>query len=112
MKTKIIEHEGIKYEVVRVIEDKGKVIIGELGDITEYERWYNHDYCLEAVKQDGYMLRYVREQDREICLEAVKQNGYALQYVREQDREICLEAVKQNGYALQYVDKRVFPEKE
>lgn len=90
MKTKIIEQDGIKYKVVEVVEDKNKVIVEGVGDVTDYEKWYARDYCLEAVKQ----------------------NGDALQYVRDQDREICLEAVKQNGYALRYVDKRVFLDKK
>ena len=29
--------------------------------------------CLEAVKQDGAVLKYVKEKTEEICLEAVKQ---------------------------------------
>ena len=47
----------------------------------EFKQWSNKEYCLEAVKQDGYALRYVREQSETVCLEAVKQNGYALQFV-------------------------------
>src|SRR5574344_635628 len=68
--------------------------------------WNNPKYCLEAVKQNGYVLEYVKEQTPEICLEAVKQNGHALEYVKEQTPEICLEAVKQNGYALEYVKEQ------
>ena len=32
--------------------------------------------------------------DKNICLEAVKQNGYVLPYVKNQTEEICLESVK------------------
>jgi len=41
------------------------------------------EICLEAVKQDGYVIKYLTENQRtpEICLEAVKQNGYAIKYL-------------------------------
>ena len=63
----------------------------------------NINECLEAVKQNGFVLQHVKEQTPEICLEAVKKDGLALQYVEEQTPEICLEAVKQNELALRYV---------
>ena len=69
-------------------------------------RWVENqtpDICLEAVKEDGYALRFVKEQTPEICLQAVKQYGLALEYVKEQTHEICLEAVKEDGLALKYV---------
>ena len=85
----VIEKNGKKYKVIEVIEEpKNKVIVNGW-DVTEYEPWYDEEYCLEAVKR----------------------NGYALKYVKEQTKEICIEAVKQNSDALQYVDKRVFEEK-
>ena len=40
--------------------------------------WNDYEFCLEAVKQDGYALEHVKEQTQEICLEAVKRDGYAL----------------------------------
>ena len=52
-------------------------------DVTEFEKWYNEEFCLEAVKRNSYSLRYVKEQTKELCLEAVKQNRYALQYVNK-----------------------------
>ena len=108
-KKEIIEKDGVRYEVVRVVDDeKKKVVIDGLGDVSQYEKWYNQKYCLEAVKNDGFALRYVREQSEAVCLEAVKNYGFALQYVREQSEAVCLEAVKSDGGALQYVDKRVF----
>jgi ABC-type Fe3+ transport system substrate-binding protein len=71
-------------------------------------KYFTEAESLEAVKQNGYVLKYVREQTEAICLEAVKQNGYALKYVREQTEAICLEAVKQNGYVLKYVREDLF----
>jgi len=76
---------------------------GKTEDEIFFEKWSDEQYCLEAVKQDGYALMYVKEQTAEICMEAVKQNGNALMYVREQTAEICMEAVKQDSNALMYV---------
>ena len=86
-KKQIIEKDGVKYEVVKILEGKQtKKIIVNNWDLSEYEKWYDEKYCIEAVKQ----------------------NGDSLQYVKDQTEAICIEAVKQNGYSLRYVDKRVF----
>ena len=70
------------------------------------EDWNDSEYCLVAVKRDGYNLRFVKNQTHEICLAAVKQDGHALQYVKEQTYEICLEAIKETGLAFQYVKEQ------
>ena len=70
------------------------------------EDWNDSEYCLVAVKRDGYALEYVKEQTPEICLEAVKRDGNALEWVKEQTYEICLVAVKENGNAFQYVEEQ------
>ena len=82
-KTQFIEKDGVKYEVVRVVEETKRVVIAGLGDVTDYEQWYDYKKCLEAVKRNGYALQYVKEQSKDICLEAVKQDGYALRYVNK-----------------------------
>ena len=58
-KKEIIEKDGVKYEVVRVIEKKQKKVIVNGLDVTDFEDWYDPGYCLEAVKRNGYSLRYV-----------------------------------------------------
>ena len=70
------------------------------------EDWNDSEYCLVAVKEDGYNLEYVKEQTPEICLESVKQNGFALKWVKNQTHEICLVAVKQYGLALEHVKEQ------
>ena len=70
------------------------------------EDWNDPEYCLEAVKQNGYALQYVKEQTPEMCLEAVKEHGNALEYVKEQTPEICLAAVKIDGQALRFVKEQ------
>ena len=82
-KKEIIEKEGVRYEVIRVLEEEKKVIVEGVGDVSEYECWYDEKYCLEAVKNYGHALRYVKEQTPELCLEAVKDNGDALRYVNK-----------------------------
>ena len=72
------------------------------------EDWNDSEYCLAAVKRDGYNLRFVKNQTPEICLVAVKENGYALKFVKEQTPEICLEAVKEDGHALEFVKEQTF----
>ena len=70
------------------------------------ENWNDSEYCLVAVKENGYALEYVKEQTPEICLEAVKEDGHVLQYVKEQTFEICLEAIKETGFAFEYVKEQ------
>ena len=65
----------------------------------ELLKWYDEEYCLKQVKQDGLALQYVHNQTAEICLTAVKQDGSALRYVKDQTPKICLAAVKRNGWA-------------
>ncbi len=124
-KKEIIEKDGIQYEVIKIIkeESKGKVIIGPGWDVTEYEKWYDEKFCLEAVKRNGYLLQYVKDQTEAVCLEAVKSDGdslryvkdqteavclEAVKYVKDQTEAVCLEAVKSDGDSLQYVNKKVF----
>ena len=72
--------------------------------------WNDFEYCLEAVKENGFALKWVKNQTPDICLEAVKQNGFALRFVINQTHEMCLEAVKRDGYAIEYVKEQT-PEK-
>ena len=54
----------------------------------ESEAWDNYEYCLEAVRRNGYNIKYVRNQSLELCLEAVKEEEHALRYVKEQTPEL------------------------
>lgn len=69
-------------------------------------RFYDDDFCLKAVKQDGLVLQYVNNRTKDICLEAIKQNGRALIYASGYNNSLSLEAVKQNPDALQYVQNQ------
>ena len=78
------------------------------------EDWNDSEYCLEAVKRDGYALEYVKEQTFEMCIESVvvKRDEcalkYALKFVKEQTPEICLDAIKETGFALKFVKEQTF----
>ena len=71
--------------------------------IQKNEKWSDPEYCLAAVRRNGYALRYIEKQTSEICLAAVQENGWALQYVREQTPEICAAAIKQDPSSVEYV---------
>ena len=60
------------------------------------KRWFDKNYCLEQVKQNGLALRYIHNQTEEICIEAVKQNGDALIYVQKQTPLIVYYALEEN----------------
>ena len=72
-------------------------------------KWYNNEYCLASVKNNGYNLQFVKNQTEEICLAAIKRHRWALKYVKNQTEEICLEALNQNVKAGICIDKEKFP---
>lgn len=63
----LIEKDGKMFKLVPVeLEEREDVKVVVNGwNVTEFEKWYDSDYCLEAVKQDGYALRYVKDQTLE-----------------------------------------------
>ena len=44
---------------------KSNKLIEKKKELLEFD-YTNHDACLEAVKQNGYVLRYVKEQTKDI----------------------------------------------
>jgi hypothetical protein len=79
--------------------------------IVPTEQWVMWDvksFCLNAVRQDGLLLRFVRNQTEEVIRAALLQNGMALKYVKDPTQEMCLLAMQQNARAFQLVpiDKR------
>jgi hypothetical protein len=76
-----------------------------LQSIQDLEEFFdlNPEIRLDAVKQNGNILKFIRNQSYEICLSAVKSRGSALKYVKIQNSVICLEAVKEDPKMLEYV---------
>jgi len=72
-------------------------------------KWYDEEYCLAVVKQNGMLLKYVHNPTEEICLEAIKENGNTLKYINNPTEEMCLEALNQNIKAIKYIDIKKFP---
>lgn len=74
------------------------------------------DLCLEAVKQNGYVLEDIPSEflTTDICLEAVKQESNAIKYVppQHQTREVCLAALAHgHGHHREttlYISKKSF----
>ena len=89
-----------------------------------------YDFAKFVLQQDGNLIKHFidnsmfnYQQLKELCLEAVKQNGLVLKFlhgqagkfdserhrIREFCKELCFEAVKQNGLALEFVPKNFQP---
>ena len=66
----------------------------------ESKAWDNYEYCLEAVRRNGYNIKFVRNQTLELCLEALKEEEYALRYVRNQTPEL-IHLMKKNNIGIQ-----------
>jgi len=52
----IIKKNGKTYRLVDVKEEVNSMV-------KEFFNWSNKEYCLEAVKQNGYALQYVKDQE-------------------------------------------------
>lgn len=61
------------------------------------------DLCMDAVCQNGMLLKFVREQTPEICKKAVQQNWRALQYSKYQTPDVCKSALQQDAFALCFI---------
>ena len=80
-----------------------KFIATKIYPISQWELWNNPVFCLNAVKQNGLLLRFITNQTEEICLAAINKHEFALEFCLEQTEKICLAAVNKNGCALQFV---------
>ena len=78
---------------------------------TVSEKLKTAELCLEAVKQDGMILRLVprKYKTKELCFEAVKQKGNALAYVPEKHKttELCFYAMKRGHVAYKHISKKL-----
>ena len=64
---KIIEHEGVKYEVVKVIIEGRKS-----EEQIFFEKWSDEAFCKKAVSQNGDSLQYVKEKKTLIKIARIK----------------------------------------
>ena len=44
-------------------------------------KWYDNDYCLEAVKQNGYALQFIENPTKKMCLTAITQDLHIIQFI-------------------------------
>ena len=60
---------------------------------------------LEAVKSRGTVILHIKNPTEEMKLEAVKEDGLAILFIPMPTEEMQLEAVKENASAIQYIKK-------
>jgi hypothetical protein len=94
------------YEVCLKSVQKNPESLKSLGD----DMIRNKDIVIEAVKQDGVLIRYseIFQYNKEIGLICVKQNGDSLKFLKDnlkKDIEICEIAVRNSLYAIDNVSE-------
>lgn len=77
--------------------------VRENGLVIKYIKNPTLSVCIEAIKQNWLAFYMIVDKNYKICFEAVKQNGLLLKYIKDQDEKICKEAVYENPQALEYV---------
>lgn len=69
-------------------------------NLIEEGKWDDYEFCLNAVKQDGKLIRFIDEQTPELCLLAVMHDPHAIEFIKNQTRELCLLAVRKDGLSI------------
>lgn len=90
-------------ELARLKEKEEKLLIEKWNKLfTQEQQDYLNKLKLKTISFTNIPEKHM---DRNFCLEAVKINGYILLYVPRSlvDREMCEEAVRNNGNAIKYV---------
>ena len=71
----------------------------------------DHDFCVQAVKQNPYVIKCVPDKIRtmEFCLDAVKNDGRCLRNIpkKQKTEEVCFYAVKNTWGASEYVPEEM-----
>lgn len=79
----------------------------EITDFTVYNslinKWYDEDYCKQAIAENVTNIKYCKIQTEEMCLFCVRKNPHTLQWIVNQTYEVCLEALKRNPAVIQFV---------
>lgn len=85
-------------------------------DISKFPFWKNETFCIQAVKQNGLLLRFMITKNPEIIENAILENGMALEFVNEEiiDRSIRTEfmdkirilATKHSAEAIKFVKNK------
>ena len=58
---------------------------------------------LEAIKQNGFIVKLIENPTEEMKLEAVKSRGTVIQHIKNPTEEMKLEAVKEDGLAILFI---------
>lgn len=78
--------------------------VNNISGFLRYIEDQTNEICLDAVKQNPFVLKFVKNQTDEICIAAVRKNGLALMFVKNQTYYICWIAVEKDIEAIQYVE--------
>ena len=70
--------------------------------IEENKKWYDPEYCLQAVRFYSTDLIFAKVRTHEFYMTVVKNNYFALDRIKYQTLDICMAAVKNRGWTLQY----------
>jgi len=85
-----------------------KLIVKSMCKIEDHPLLQDPDWCLAAVKENGYNLKHIKNQTEEQCIAAVKENSSVLEYVKNQTHKICMAAVSHKGSSLEYVENQTY----
>jgi hypothetical protein len=104
---KITIPDDAKCYVMKKNIKSNKIIIHNFIPLSDLD-WNNTQFCMEAIKQNGYTIEFVKNKTNDMYIAAVQQNEHVLCYIIEQTEEICLEAVKETGEALEHVKNKTY----
>ena len=104
----VIELDGVKYRKVEEVCSKHNI-----EELRSKKRQWVIDYkdfdpedeqqCLEAVKENGWVIQYINNPSEAVQLEAVKENGYTIVYINNPSEAVIEAALDQNPDAYIYI---------
>lgn len=92
--------------MVRIDKDKfkaDKIFLGQRLLIKDLNIWKDKEYCLDIIKENGFVIQYITDPSEEIQLAALEQNYDSIRYITNPTINAQLFAVSNNGYLLQYI---------
>jgi hypothetical protein len=80
-----------------------KFKITKIESISNYLNNLSINEQLNAVKQNGFLIKYITNQFEHLQIEAVNKHYSAIKYIKNPSKETQLYAVKQDGYLIEYI---------
>jgi len=85
-----------------------KIKINSCIPLEEWKLWDDYNFCVDAVKENGYLIRYIKNPKYELYELAVRSRPLALRYLPNPSVEMCFTAVRACPEALKYVDRQTY----